>query len=89
MVAVTQSGRDWRRKTVGSFSIWHWIVVFLILFLPLYLLLRKPRRKASQDSAAQIGALSNVEKLEKLAKLKADGAITAAEYDAEKRRILG
>jgi uncharacterized membrane protein len=86
MVAVTQSGRDWRRKTVGNFSIWHWIVVFLILFLPLYLLFRKPRRK---DSAAQSGGLSNVEKLEKLAKLKADGAITEAEYDAEKRRILG
>ncbi|WP_377277242.1 SHOCT domain-containing protein [Rhizobium sp. R86522] len=74
---------------MGSFSIWHWIVVFLILFLPLYLLFRKPRRKASQDSAAQSGGLSNVEKLEKLAKLKADGAITAAEYDAEKRRIIG
>lgn len=74
---------------MGSFSIWHWIVVLLILFLPLYLLLRKPRHKASKDSAAQIGGLSNVEKLEKLAKLKADGAITAAEYDAEKRRVLG
>lgn len=74
---------------MGSFSIWHRIVVFLILFLPFYLLLRKPRRKASQDSAAQIGGLSNVEKLEKLTKLKADGAITAAEYDTEKRRILG
>ncbi|MDH4439175.1 MAG: SHOCT domain-containing protein [Rhizobium sp.] len=74
---------------MGSFSIWHWLVVLLIIFLPLYLLFRKPRRKASPDSAAHVGSLSNVEKLEKLAKLKADGAITEAEYDAEKRRILG
>lgn len=74
---------------MGSFSIWHWIVVLLVIFLPLYLILRKPRRKASHDSVAQVGGLSNVEKLEKLAKLKADGAITEAEYDAEKRRILG
>lgn len=32
---------------------------------------------------------SRVEQLERLAKLKADGALTAEEYDSEKRRILG
>ena len=32
---------------------------------------------------------SRVEQLERLAKLKADGALTAEEYDLEKRRILG
>ena len=70
---------------MGSFSIWHWFIVLLIIGLPLYLALRKPRRTVTIQSTQ----LSSVEMLEKLAKLKADGAITAAEFEAQKKKILG
>lgn len=70
---------------MGSFSVWHWFIVLLIIGLPLYLALRKPRRVGT----IQPTQLSSVEMLEKLAKLKADGAITAAEFEAQKKKILG
>lgn len=82
---VQKEVRDSPGDLMGSFSIWHWLIVLLIIGLPIYLVRRNPVRK----NASQPMNLSSVEMLEKLAKLKADGSITEAEYEAQKKRLLG
>jgi hypothetical protein len=69
-----------------------WVSVLLSPLIGLIVALFSDRVEnvnGQQTQTGKTGGPDRVEQLERLAKLKADGALTAEEYELEKRRILG
>jgi cytoskeletal protein RodZ len=93
---------DWRCRggqEMGSFSIWHWIIVLVFLSLPLviglvvWLIIRAVRKNApappsSVPSGSNTSRGSTESRLQQLADLKAKGLITQAEYERQRSAII-
>lgn len=85
---------------MGSFSIWHWIVVLFIVGIPgaigliVWLVVRASKRPVAPASVAAppplpASASSSVEsRLQELTDLKDKGLITDTEYEQQRALIL-
>ncbi|NZA27800.1 SHOCT domain-containing protein [Luteimonas sp. SJ-92] len=86
---------------MGSFDVWHWIVLLFILGVPaaiigliVWLVVRASRRPVSAAGAAAppvgpAGSPSSAEsRLQELASLRARGLITESEYGQRRTAIL-
>ena len=86
---------------MGSFSLWHWIIVLFILGIPaaiigliVWLLVRASKRPVAPASVAAppplpASARSSVEsRLQELTDLKDKGLITDTEYEQQRASIL-
>ena len=83
---------------MGSFSLWHWIIVLFILAIPIvigliiWLVVRAARRTAATSTVAPpssaIHRSSAESRLHELADLKAKGLVTDTEYEEQRATIL-
>ncbi|AJC47884.1 SHOCT domain-containing protein [Xanthomonas sacchari] len=79
---------------MGGFSIWHWLILLVLLALPLlvgmvvWLAIRAQRRRPAA-AAPPLPPVDSVEqRLRALEQLKAQGLIDAAEYTRRREQIL-
>ena len=85
---------------MGSFSIWHWIIVLFILAIPvgigliIWLIVRASKRpptvtRSTVPPAIPASPHSSVEaRLQELASLRSKGLITDSEYEQQRSAIL-
>jgi hypothetical protein len=83
---------------MGSFSIWHWIIVLIILSIPvgtglvIWLIVRVARKTAAPSrSTVPVSAsprLSAEARLQELASLRSKDLITDAEYEQQRSAAL-
>ncbi|MBB5940754.1 MULTISPECIES: SHOCT domain-containing protein [Xanthomonas] len=80
---------------MGGFSIWHWLVLLVMLGVPLligvvvWLAIRAQRRRPAAAAPPPLPPAASVEqRLRALEQLKAQGLIDAAEYARRREQIL-
>lgn len=86
---------------MGSFSLWHWVIVLFVLGIPaaiigllIWLIVRVSRRSKvvatpGTQPAPAVSSPPPVEsRLQELANLKSKGLITDAEYEERRSAIL-
>ncbi|WP_084590702.1 SHOCT domain-containing protein [Arenimonas metalli] len=85
---------------MGSFSIWHWIILLVILSIPVFiglviwLVIRATRKPAAGSVSTTLPAISSVEhspteaRLLELRSLRSKGLITDAEFEQQRSAIL-
>lgn len=83
---------------MGSFSIWHWVIVLVVLCIPLgiglviWLIVRAARRPVSPTSSAVPFSAapqpSAEARLQELASLRAKGLITESEHEEQRSEVL-
>lgn len=85
---------------MGSFSIWHWLIVLIIFVIPVciglfvWLIIRatsKPSSTSAPTVAPGIGAPSHLSaeaRLQELSTLRSKGLITDSEYDQQRSAVL-
>ena len=76
---------------MGNMGPWAWFLGCLglwILAFPLYLAKRGAFKQAIAQSAQPSASSSKIEQLERLAQLKEKGAITAEEFETQKKELL-
>lgn len=85
---------------MGSFSIWHWIIVliipgfFVLIGLIIWLIVRASRDRplvanlAPPQTIAASSRASTESRLQELASLKSKGLITDSEYEQQRSAIL-
>lgn len=85
---------------MGGLSIWHWIIVFFILAIPvaigliIWLIFRAPKRPPSTTRSTAPPANpafqhpSAEARLQELASLRSKGLITDSEYEQQRSVIL-
>ncbi|OOX16360.1 hypothetical protein Xazr_14410 [Xanthomonas campestris pv. azadirachtae] len=83
---------------MGSFSIWHWIIVLIVLSIPvgiglvIWLIVRAARKPAvSSRSTIPVSASpqpSAEARLQELASLRSKDLITESEYEQQRSAVL-
>lgn len=80
---------------MGGFSIWHWLILLVVLAIPLliggvvWLAIRAQRRRPAAAAPPPLPPVDSVElRLRALEQLKAQGVIDAAEYTRRREQIL-
>ncbi|KMM75519.1 hypothetical protein ACP93_11365 [Xanthomonas sp. NCPPB 1128] len=80
---------------MGGFSIWHWLVLLVVLAFPLligvvvWLAIRAQRRRPAVAPPPPLPAAASMEqRLRALEQLKAQGLIDGAEYARRRAQIL-
>ncbi|MCI2260354.1 MULTISPECIES: SHOCT domain-containing protein [Xanthomonas] len=79
---------------MGGFSIWHWLVLLVVLAFPLliavvvWLAIRAQRRRPAAAPPPLPPTASVEQRLRALEQLKAQGLIDAAEYVRRREQIL-
>ncbi|WP_420007355.1 SHOCT domain-containing protein [Xanthomonas sacchari] len=79
---------------MGGFSIWHWLVLMVMLGIPLligvvvWMTIRAQRRRPAAVAPPLPPAASVEQRLRALEQLKAQGLIDAAEYARRREQIL-
>ncbi len=83
---------------MGNFSIWHWLIVFLVIGIPFAILgiivwfiiraTRKPALPAIRIGSTSTSTLAPEARLEELFRLRSKGLISLAEYEQQRTAIL-
>lgn len=80
---------------MGGFSIWHWLVLMVMLGIPLligvvvWMAIRAQRRRPAAVAAPPLPPAASVEqRLRALEQLQAQGLIDTAEYARRREQIL-
>jgi uncharacterized membrane protein len=85
---------------VGSFSVWHGIIVLFVVLIPavfvagiVWLAIHLSRARRDRDGASGSSALSHLgvdvaNRLARLGELLAEGQITQEEYDRQRAAII-
>lgn len=97
---IVVAGDLFRRRDISGFAKVIWIILLIVvpyLGIFLYLLTQSrsmanreaERAKDVQAHLREIVGYSIADEIEKLGRLKADGSITAAEYDKLRKQLVG
>lgn len=79
---------------MGSFSIWHWLIIFFVIGIPFAVLgvvvwlIIRATRKAALPARRIASALTPEARLEELFSLRSKGLISLAEYEQQRAVIL-
>lgn len=83
---------------MGGFSIWHWIIVLIVISIPvgiglvIWLVVRAARKPATPSQTpvpASIPQQPSAElRLQELASLRSKGLITDSEYEQQRSEVL-
>ncbi len=79
---------------MGTFSIWHWLIIFLVIGIPFAILgtvvwlIIRATRKSALPAIRIASALTPEARLEELFNLRSKGLISLAEYEQQRTAIL-
>jgi hypothetical protein len=79
---------------MGSFSIWHWLIIFFVIGVPFAVLgvivwlIIRASKKAALPAIRIASALTPEARLEELFRLRSKGLISLAEYEQQRAVIL-
>jgi Zn-dependent membrane protease YugP len=73
---------------MGAFSIWHWLIIFILIAIPAALIVGVLWWAMRMSKKSVVPPVSAEARLEELFQLRSKGLISLAEYEQQRTAIL-
>lgn len=73
---------------MGAFSVWHWLIVFILIAIPTALIVGVLWWAMRMSKKSVVAPVTAEARLEELFRLRSKGLITLAEYEQQRNAIL-